>query len=198
MKRKSRYPFHFSNVSEYDQVFKIIRSLYDIPRTGYKDRGVEDPETVGEHTDAVVILGRQLYPHITGLSKMLEIHDWAESDKRIGDARTDKYCPEGKRWSKEEKYETELAIMQEICSGLKQNGKEILSLWLEFEENKTKRARIAKQLDKLQMILKAIEYQKQGEPIIAKEFIDSSGKEIIFPKMKAVLKEAISNLSQLP
>lgn len=173
-------------------------ALYDTPRTGYKDRGVNDPETVGGHTDAVVILGRQLYPHIAGLSKMLEIHDWAESDKTIGDARTDKYCPEERRWTKEEKYEAELAIMQRICSRLGSNGKEILSLWLEFEENKTRRARIAKQLDKLQMILKAIEYERQGEPVKAQEFIDNDGDKITFPKMKKLLKEAIEDLNRLP
>lgn len=84
--------------------------------------------------------------------------------------------------------------MQSICQTLGASGNEILNLWLEFEEQKTERAQIAKQLDKLQAIMKAITYEKRGEPVIAQEFIDSNGPKIKHPKLIIVLKEQIARL----
>jgi len=56
---------------------QIIRRLYQIPRTGWLDRNVQNPETVGEHSDELVKLAEELF-EIPGLSLMLKIHDWPE------------------------------------------------------------------------------------------------------------------------
>jgi putative hydrolase of HD superfamily len=171
----------------------IVDSLYEIPRTGYKDRGVKNPETVGEHTDELVVLSETLF-QIPGLNKMLKIHDWAESKKEVGDRRTDPLCPPEQRWTTEQKYKDELVAMQSICSTLGSCGEKILNDWLEFEERKTEKAIIAYQLDKYQMIRKAIKYQLQGEPVIAQEFIDHDGLKIKHPVLLQLLNQAIKKL----
>ena len=170
----------------------IISDLYKVKRTGWVDRGVRNPETVGEHTEQLIILANQNFPEMHGLNKMLKIHDWPEAKKNVGDRRTDSFCPEDHRISKEEKKILEFEAMKDICSNLGHSGKIIINLWLEYEERKTERAQIAYQIDKLQAMLKAIEYQKDGQPVTAQEFIDYSGHEIKHPILKDVLKKALS------
>lgn len=170
----------------------IISDLYKVNRTGWVDRGVGNPETVGEHTEQLILLANKNFPEMPGLSKMLKIHDWPEAKKNVGDRRTDSFCPEDHRITKEEKKILELEAMKDICSNLGRSGKIIMSLWLEYEEGKTERAKIAYQIDKLQAILKALEYQKSGEPVIAQEFIDYNGGEIKHPILKNILWKAIS------
>lgn len=169
---------------------QIIAGLYQLPRTCWIDRGILNAETVGEHSDALVAMAK-LFSEITDLDKMLKIHDWVEYDKSVGDLRTDTYFPTDHRRTKEEKAILELKAIKKICQKLGPYGKTIFNLWTEYEEGKTERAKIAFQLDKLQAILKAIEYEKNGEPACSQEFIDYSGKFIVHPKLKEILAEAI-------
>lgn len=170
----------------------IINELYNVKRTGWVDRGVKNPETVGEHTEQLIILANQNFPEIHGLKKMLKIHDWPEAIKNVGDRRTDIFCPEDHRITKEEKKILEFRAMKDICSNLGYSGKIIMNLWLEYEEGKTERAKIAYQIDKLQAILKSIEYQNSGEPVMAQEFINYNGDAIQHPILKEILRKALS------
>ncbi len=173
-------------------VLKVIKALHEIPRTGWVDRGVQNPETVGEHSDELIILANHFYPFVTNLDKMLKIHDWPETDKALGDIRTDSLCPPERRWTPENKYKAELAAMEKICLPLGVAGDELFQLWLEFEAGETERAKIAKQLDKLQAIKKAIFYQTQGQTVVAQEFVDYNGPKITRPELiKAMEKAAL-------
>jgi len=188
-------PFHFKT-GRRAFVLEIIAQLYEIPRTGWVDRKVINPETVGEHTDALIALARKYYPFMPELIPMLKIHDWAETNKKIGDARTDRYCPPDHRWTKEKKHEVELATMKEICSHLGVAGKRLLKLWLEYDENITNRAKIAHQLGRLQRVLKAVNYQRLGQPVIAQEFIECDEAEIFDPVLVKVLERAKLRLAK--
>lgn len=170
----------------------IINRLYEIKRTGWVDRGVEDPETVGEHTDQLLLIAKQNFPQIKGLDIMLKIHDWPEAGEKVGDRRVDTFCPDDHRITKQEKRILEVEAMSNICAKLGKYGKTIMDLWLEFEEAKTERAKIAYQIDKLQAILKAIEYEEDGQPVIAQEFIAYQGHTIENPILKEILIKAIS------
>lgn len=189
MKNRSQTPFKFK-LKRRAYALSIINKLYEIPRTGWVDREVKNPETVGGHTDDLIMLANKYFPGIPGLIAMLKIHDWAETNEEIGDARTDKFCPPDHRWTKEKKFEIELMTMVSICDQLGKRGKDILRLWIEFEENKTVRAKIAKQLDRLQRIIKAISYQKNGQPVIAQEFIDNDEANIHDLRLIKVLEKA--------
>jgi len=172
-----------------DYVLQIISRLYEIPRTGWVDRKVNSPETVGEHTAELIDLANHFYPFTPGLNRMLKIHDWPESAKGLGDIRTDHFCPTDHRWTKAEKYEAEFTAMRQICANLGLAGKNILNLWLEFEEGKTERADLARQLDKFQAIKKALYYQKKGEPVKAQEFWEVDGAKIKNPELIKVLEK---------
>jgi len=174
---------------------KIVYDLRKVKRTGWVDRGVREPETVYEHTETLIILADKYFSDIAGLTRMLKIHDWAESDKKVGDRRTDKFCPIETRWNKEQKFEVELAAMQNICQKLEIYGDEIMNLWLEYEKRETERARIAYELDKFQAIIKAIEYQKAGEPVKASEFIGADGPKIKHGILRRILREKMAEIS---
>ena len=173
---------------------RVIYDLKNVKRTGWVDRGVREPETVHEHTEALIALADKYFPDMVGLTRMLKIHDWAGSDKKVGDRRTDNLCPVEKRWTKEQKFEAELAAMQKICQKLEIYGDEILALWLEYEEKKTERARIAYELDKFQMIMKAIEYQKAGEPVKAFEFFVEDGPKVKHRILRIILREKMTEI----
>jgi putative hydrolase of HD superfamily len=188
----SQYPLEIS-CRDFSTVQEIIDRLHKIPRTDWVDRGVENPETVGEHTDAVVALSEK-YFNIAGLNWMLKVHDWPESDSQVGDRRTDRYCPKKSRWSKMKKFKAEYEAMRKICLSLKNmiKAKEFFSLWLEFAQNKTELAKIANQLDKFQAISQAVKYQKQGCAVDPWEFIDNTGKIIT----NLILKKELENLKE--
>ncbi len=193
METISQFPLNFKGQRRIF-VYTIIQALSKTPRTGYKDRGVIKPETVYEHTEKLIILANRYFSHIPGLIKMLKIHDWAESNKSVGDIRTDSFCPEDHRQTHEKKFEQELLAMLEICKELGQSGKEIFDLWLEFESGETERAKIARQLDKIQAIMQSIYYQNQGQTVIAQEFIDHDSDKISDPVLKKLLEKSIAKL----
>jgi putative hydrolase of HD superfamily len=188
----SQYPLEIS-CRDFSAVQEIIDRLHKIPRTGWVDHGVKNPETVGEHTDAIVELSEK-YFDIAGLSLMLKIHDWPESDPRVGDRRTDRLCPKKYRWSKKRKFQAEFKAMRQICFSFKNLilARELFSLWLEFEKNKTERAKIANQLDKFQAIWQAVKYQKQGWAVDPWEFINNTGKIIT----NFILKKELENIKE--
>jgi len=190
--KHDQYPLNFQG-KYLRRVLKVVNALHEIPRTGWVDRKVKNPETVGEHTDELIALAEEHF-NIPGLPAMLKIHDWAESNKNVGDIRTDSNCPPERRWTKEDKYRAELEAMRRICSKLGPDGQKILNLWLEFEEKKTTRAQIAYQLDKFQMVKKAIKYQGEGQPVVAREFIDHDGDKIKHPLLRRMLNQTVSGM----
>lgn len=169
---------------------EVISGLYKIPRTGWVDRDVEHPETVGQHIDDLLEMADFFFPDCYGLKKMLKIHDWPEWKKEVGDRRTDKYCPEDHRYDPQAKRIAEREAMFDICQKLGPYGAIIFNLYLEYDAGITLRAQRANQLDKLQVDLKAIKYQIAGQPVIAAQFTELNRHKIIIPELKLMLEES--------
>ena len=86
---------------------------------------------------------------------MAFIHDLGEIN--IGDISTTQIKTVE---DKQEKHQKELAAINEILSILSPEVKNYyLSLWLEFEDQNTKEARLLKQIDKIDAILKSHMYE---------------------------------------
>ena len=66
--------------------------------------------------------------------------------------------------SNEEKHKRELETMEQIQNmlGPLLGGDEIISLWKEYEAGETDEAKLLKDLDKIEMILQAQEYEAEG------------------------------------
>jgi putative hydrolase of HD superfamily len=177
----------------------VWESLRTLPRTGWVKRKIENPETVAEHTCALIDLAIELldlFPEFSSSDKqrileMLEIHDWPEYHPELGDIPSPELGTNG-YMTKEEKVLFENKIMQQIADGLGHDGAVILSLWRELVEQKTLASQFVHQLDKLQPILLAIKYEERGEcPGMAQDFYDFLGKQVVHPVLVQFLLASV-------
>lgn len=181
-----------------DEKLAAVKSVEDVragidamPRTGWVRRGVENPESVGLHTDEMKALGREVAAEIPELDvdrlvNILEVHDWPEFV--TGDIITSDLPEEERRRMKAHKYEVELAVMERLCARL-DGGAELLELWHEYESGTSPEADIARQLDKLQVVAKAVEYQDLGQPSTPRDFYNSSRPFVTHPVLLQRLGE---------
>ncbi|KAL3941697.1 MAG: hypothetical protein SGBAC_003977 [Bacillariaceae sp.] len=90
--------------------------------------------------------------------QMALVHDLAEAT--VGDITP--YCGV----SDQDKHQMELDAMTKLTTGLlgtAMGAERILSLWKEYEQGATEEAKLVKDMDKLEMILQALEYEQDGE-----------------------------------
>ena len=89
--------------------------------------------------------------------------------------------------SKEEKRIMEETAMKKIADELDsvELAKEAFDLWLEYELGVTEESKIAKQLDKLEMIIQANEYEIANPGIQLNSFFDYCVDIFTHPEVKA-------------
>ena len=154
----------------------LTRTLKTTKRTGWIMRGVSNPESIADHMYRMSLMA-MISSFSTALNtdrciKLALIHDLAEA--KVGDITP--HCGV----SDEEKYRLELNTMEYISTmlGSLLGGDEILSLWKEYEEGATEEAKLLKDLDKIEMILQAQEYEEEGshEQSLDQFFRSTKGK----------------------
>ena len=153
---------------------KLIGKLKKLKRKGWIQRNIRDEiESVADHSFQLSILSMIIADKFglnkDKLIKMSLIHDFPESI--VGDI-----TPYEETTKK--KHEIELEAMKKICSMIKDSD-EYFNLWLEFEEGKSNEAKFLKQLDKIEMIFQALEYELSGtEPEKLNEFWDYTEQQL--------------------
>lgn len=125
-----------------------------IPRTGWVDRGIPNPETVAEHSFRTALITYDL-AKLEGedplaCATMAMIHDLQES--QVGDITKNSGV------SKEQKKQMELKAAQQLAK-LHEND-EFLAMFIELEEGQTPRARIIKDADQIEAVVQALEYAR--------------------------------------
>lgn len=171
---------------------QVYALLQGVERTGWVERGVKNPETVKEHTEALLKLGNELLDFLKeeetdGLLDMLEVHDWPEAIH--GDEVVLITPDDDKKTELEEKFKNEARALEELCKDLP-NRQEIIDLWYRFETSNDPAAVFARQLDKYQAIEKAWEYEQVQGILLFEEFLTYSITFIKHP----VLLERIERL----
>lgn len=141
---------------------KIVGKLKKVERTGWVTVAkIQNPESVAEHSYRTAVMG-MLISDIKKLDtekvvRMLLLHDIAEVI--IGDwdlSAKKKLGIENKNRKEKEAFEK---IMQMLPQSQRE---EYAKIWKEFEERKTEEAKIAYQVEKLEMIIQALEYMEEG------------------------------------
>ena len=128
--------------------------LKDIFRTGWKLSGVDQPESVADHSFCVAMLAMILSDtcdlDTEKMMKMALLHDLMES--KLGDIHYESktYIGEAALHTAEEKAAHDL---------LPQN---YLKIWEEYSQNQTPEARIVTACDKLELYFQALHYEKTG------------------------------------
>lgn len=192
------------NLSELLNFFEKIGQLKKIKRTGWLHWGVNDAEHVSDHAFRMAVMAMFFAKHLKcnelKLVKLALAHDLHESI--CGDLTLDysKYIPEAKGLSAEEKEKLEWKAMEELCSLLdKKTAKEFRKLWIEAEQGKTREAKIVRELDKLEMLLQASEYDREknySQPLF-RAFLETTGKQITERKLKAFLGKIAENAGKV-
>jgi putative hydrolases of HD superfamily len=169
---------------------EIYARLQAIKRTGWVEKGVHNPESVKEHTLALIKLALELTPRLTpeetdGLAEMLEVHDWPEAlhgDEVILELDSSK-----RQQLKAIKFEKEKRALETLCAHLP-NKQEILDLWLRFETSDDPASVFARQLDKYQAVELALEYEEAQSIPLFEEFLTYSINFINHPVLLGRIK----------
>jgi len=169
----------------YAEFLKFADKLAELERKGFKLRGVEEPESIMEHSFRVALLALVLHKRLKlNLEKLVSlalIHDLAE-------AITGDITPfDG--IDKEEKTKREDKAFVEICSNLPEEERRcLMNLYTEIKLKKTPEAKIIKQIDKLDMAYKALVYKSKGYEHM-QEFIEEAERSISSDVLRDILEE---------
>ncbi len=139
----------------------LITTLVDagrlkrLKRAGWVRVGIPEPESVADHSYRLgimaLLIGPRLGLNVDRMLRLALVHDLAEA--RVGDLTpADGVLPADKRAMEE-------AALAEIVTGLPE-GSDVLDLWREYDAGQTPEAKIVRQLDKLEMALQALEYER--------------------------------------
>ena len=153
-----------SYVENLIDLFELAGKLKETDRTGWANQlGIRKPESVADHSYRCAVMGLCLSEE-TGtdafrLVQMLLLHDLHESV--IGDLDR----PMKKKMGPERVRDIEDKGVNQVASALPDNlRKEYTSVWHELMEGATSEAVLATDIDKLEMTLQALEYERQGYP----------------------------------
>ncbi|AQK69007.1 uncharacterized protein LOC100281836 precursor [Zea mays] len=143
-------------------------------RAGWVKRGVQAPESVADHMYRMGVMAL-VAADLPGVNrdrcvKMAIVHDIAEAI--VGDITPSDNVP------KEEKNRREKEALDHMCEllGGGSRAQEIRELWMEYEENASLEAKVVKDFDKVEMILQALEYEKEQGRDLEEFFQSTAGK----------------------
>mmetsp|Transcript_33136 Transcript_33136/g.33745 ORF Transcript_33136/g.33745 Transcript_33136/m.33745 type:complete len:199 (-) Transcript_33136:439-1035(-) len=147
--------------------------------SGWVDNKVSLPESVADHMYRMSMMGFLITDEDVNKDRLIKIclvHDLAESI--VGDITPHQNV------SKAEKRQLEEEALRNIVSqiGNADISKELWELWMEYEEGISKEAQVAKELDKLEMIIQAEEYET-GQGISLEDFFVSTRDSFRHPEV---------------
>jgi putative hydrolase of HD superfamily len=172
-------------------VYFEFNHLKQIYRQGWLKKGIspEQCESVSDHILGVIMLAwffaDQGMPAISRdkLMRMALVHD-------LGEVFTGDIIPmDG--IAPGEKRRRERDSVKRIVGRLPR-GRDYLDLWEEYEAGRTNEARLVRQLDRLEMALQAVVYERQSG-LNLEEFIRSASEAIYTPEILSLL-DAVKKL----
>lgn len=186
---------------KFTEATSIITTLKQLPRTGWLQWKIPQPETVYDHILAVRELAVQYQTglelsdcELDELLDMLEIHDWPEALVGDGVILGDEENVDELRMSKQQR---EMMAMQEICADLSK-GQYIMALYERYATGADKIARLAKEIEKFQAVLVAQKYEEryQKSGLLA-EFVFYTKDLIYHPFLKTEFHKIAATVSAL-
>ncbi len=134
--------------------------LKRLPRTGWVESGVPDPESVADHSFRVALIALVLADE-NGLDslravRMALLHDLAEAETGDLTPSQKEADPEGFRRAEDAAMDKLLEKLPEAIRGTYR------AAWREYSEASTDEARLVRDADKLEMVMQASEYQGEG------------------------------------
>ena len=152
-----------------------IGVLKNLPRTGWRFRGIKDAESIADHCYRVSLLSMILADllvaqgvplNVEKVMRMALLHDIAEA--RIGDIPFPalEYIPEGV------KENSESAAVKSMFANFGSFGQKYTELWGEFERGASLEGKLVRVADKLELMIQVFEYEKVGYRSLDKFWIN--------------------------
>ena len=167
---------------------RLVEFLYELgmlkktPRMGWLTIGISDAESIADHSFRTAIIGYALARLAKAdedkVVKLCLFHDLHET--RIGDLNALNL-----RYLRKE----EERAVKEIVSELP-FGEELIALSREFSDGKTLESVLARDADRLEMIVQAKEYMEEGNPL-AEEWIKSAIPKLQTDYAKELAEEVL-------
>lgn len=168
--------------------FHLLERLKTTKREGWRRFGIVHGESIGDHMYRMSIL-TMLCPaalsarlNVPLCTKMALIHDMAEA--LVGDITpVDGVI-------KSEKCRRETETMDYICKDLLGNvgggfaGEEMRKVWQEYEDNQTLEAKFVHDVDKMELLLQMLEYERSHEGRIDLSEFSWVAERIELPEVK--------------
>uniref|UniRef100_A0A0A1X749 5'-deoxynucleotidase HDDC2 n=2 Tax=Zeugodacus cucurbitae TaxID=28588 RepID=A0A0A1X749_ZEUCU len=185
-KNSSDKPCFNAGLGQILQFMELIGNLKHTKRTGWVLRNVSDPESISGHMYRMSMMtflldGSEGLNQIRCMELAL-VHDLAESV--VGDLTP--FCGV----SKADKRAMEFKAMEDICKLIEPRGKRIMELFEEYEAGESAESKFVKDLDRLDMIMQAFEYEKRDNCLLKhQEFFDSTEGKFNHPFIKKLVDE---------
>lgn len=165
-----------------------------LPRTGWLQRGVAQPESIAEHSFGVALLALVVGDSIGGIdrTKLLAtalLHDLAEVHLTDLPASASLFLGKHAKHAAEEQAFCALTAVLP-CNQTYQN------LWAEYVSGATVEARLVKALDRIEMLMQALVYEQFGNRGLDEfwEHAETGWEE--FPLLAAVVQELLVHRTQ--
>lgn len=165
--------------------FHLAGRLKDTPRAGWALRGIASPESVAEHSHRVALLALVLAPRdespldVSRCVALALVHDLAEA--LVGDITPyDGVSGDEKRRREEEA----MRHLSEFAG-----DDRLLALWREYDAAESAEARFVKELDKLETVLQAADFEQRGDTAAGAldEFWENAEARLTSPATRALL-----------
>jgi len=174
-------------MKRYLELFKKVGTLKKTDREGWKRFDIEDVESVADHSFRAafmaLVLGDSFDLDGFKLIKLLLVHDLAESE--IGDITPHDPISEEEKMIKEEEAIEEISRFLDI-------DLDILELWKEFECDDSKEAVIARDIDRLERVLQAREYQEEYPDKDLSEFLRDVKRRLESEEVRDIANKMLS------
>ncbi|GJQ15508.1 hypothetical protein GpartN1_g7299.t1 [Galdieria partita] len=162
----------------------LCGKLKETKRKGWVDHGILCPESISDHMYRMAMFCFCLCPNHLNRDKLVKlalVHDVGES--LVGDITPhDGISPEEKNKLEAEAFRR---IRDEYLSSCVV-GRELYDLWSEYENNLSAEAEFVKEVDKLEMLIQAFEYERD-QHVDLSDFFKSSSNCIHDRKLLEVL-----------
>lgn len=177
--------------------FHMLERLKTTDRQGWIERNISHPESISDHMyrmSIITMLAPSSLSSRLNISRCIQlalVHDMAES--LVGDITPSQKIAKVEKSRRERESISYLTstLLGGVGNGGKEAGDNIYALWLEYEDNKTLEAQFVHDVDKLELMLQMVEYERadKGGPILG-SFTDCV-KNIVLPEVKEWCAEVL-------
>lgn len=171
------------DLDKFESFMELVGKLKHLKRTGWVIRDIPEPETIAGHMYRMAMIALLLDSNDkldrTKVIEMTLLHDLAECI--VGDITPHCGVPP------EVKHQREDEAMETICDLLGDKGTRFLTLFREYEKQESPEAQYVKDLDRLDLVMQAYEYEKRENiPGVLQEFFNASTEKIRHPFVSQV------------